>query len=349
MMIPLVLAIILIAGCVSQQEVDYSAGSGAPEVQIASAQKSSDEGILEKVANAFASDAKKLEKEFQLINDENNETFFNSVGISKNDNTLKMEFVVTDNVTSKIILNVFTLEISVRTYGVTQDFDELNIIYLNTKNKQVGIMTIPKKAIKDVADYAKQTNNTNYLESPYAEAFWKVSTILYDSSVPELIPTSVFGNTNFGDDADEIAQALTKKVTHLKIICGSPDNWDADAENDGITWELVPLAADNTIVPIEGTFEAKTYERVPIEDSFNYEKGQLIYTRTATLEGTERLKYFRTWNGYHISLKWDEVKPFMASSSDNGMLYVTLTDKEGNVFSAKTGDGSYSDCQLREP
>jgi len=350
----LIFSIIFVSGCTSnttdnQPSKVESATTSTTQEELQ--QQKEEKSILDKVVDSFSSDTAKLEKEFMEMNDEN-QTFFTDVDISKNGNDIKFDFTITENATSKLIMNLFTLGISIKTYNITQDFENLKITFVNSKKKQLGIMTIPKKAIKDLADYAKENDDDNYLENPYTEVFWKISNIMYDESVPELIPASMvegmFGDMNLGNNADDIAEALTKDVTHLKISCGYPDNWDADADDDGITYDIQPLASDNTIVPIEGTFETKVYEKVPIDEwGFEFEKGKQIYTRTDTLEGNERLKYFDTWNGYHIALNWDDVESFMASSSDNGIMYVTFTDKEGNSFEAKTGEESYGGCQIR--
>lgn len=338
--------VLFIVGC-SQQMNPAKDGSIA---QKENNEKKSD-NIIDKVTDTFSLDVSKLKKEFSNLNDEN-QTFFTDVSISKEGSDIKMDFTITPNSTSKMVLNIFTLGISIKTYEITQNFENLKITYLNNKKQQLGVMTIPKKAIKDMADYAKQNNDDNYMENPYLEAFWKISQRMYDESVPELIPSSVaegmFGNIA-GAKADDIAAALAKPVTHLEVDCGYSDNWDADADDDGITYNIKPLSADNTPVPIEGTFETKAYERVQVDDyGFEHEKGKLIYTRTDTLEDEDRLKYFDTWSGYSIALNWDDVESFMASSDDNAILYVKFTDKEGNVFEAKDGDGSYSSCQIRE-
>ena len=352
----LLFSIIFVSGCTSDTNYNQtskvaSQTTSLTQEELQQKAEKEDKNILDKVVDTFASDTAKLEKDFMEMNDEN-QTFFTDVEISKSGKDIEMEFTITDNATSKLILNLFTLAISIKTYDVTQDFENLKITFVNSKNKQLGIMTIPNKAIKDLADYAKENDDNNYLENPYADAFWKISSMMYDESVPELIPTSIaegmFEGMNLGSDADDIAEALAKEVTHMEIDCGYPDNWDADADDDGITYDLQLLASDNTVVPIEGTFETKVYEKVPKDEwGFEFEKGKLIYTRTDTLEGNERLKYFDTWSGYHIALNWDDVESFMASSSDNGIMYVTFTDKEGNSFEAKTGEGSYDGCQVR--
>ncbi|MDP3766324.1 MAG: hypothetical protein Q8R04_07470, partial [Nanoarchaeota archaeon] len=186
---------LILAGCSSQEvasdnktQKDLASTSKAENREVVTDSKSS--GILDKVTSTFASDTEKLKKEVYKLNDEN-QTFFTNVEVLKKGNTIEMSFAITDNVTSKIILNMFTLGISIISYNVTTDFDDLKITYLSQKKKQVGIITVPKKAIKDIVDYSKQNNADNLLENPYAEAFWKISNVLYDQSVPELIPNSV--------------------------------------------------------------------------------------------------------------------------------------------------------------
>lgn len=348
---------LILAGCSNEDftgtdktQKDLDSTSKAENREIVTDSKSS--GILDKVTSTFASDTEKLRKELVKLNSENL-TFFTNVEVLKKSNTIEMSFTITDNATSKLILNMFTLGISIISYNVTTDFDDLKITYLSQKKKQVGIITVPKKAIKDIVDYSKQNNEVDLLENPYAEAFWKISNVLYDQSVPELIPNSVaedmFGEYAAGTSAQDIAKALTKKVTHLEITCGGSQNWDADAEKDGITYFVKPLSADNTVVPIEVTFQTEAYEKVPKDDfGYQYKKGKLVYTRKDTLKGNERLQYFDSYYGYNIALKWEEVEPYLASSSDSGILYVTFTDKEGNSFSAITGEDSFGSCQLRE-
>ena len=159
-------------------------------------------------------------------------------------------------------------------------------------------------------------------------------------------------NTDFDENVlglDNYEESLAKEVTHLGILCSPPENWDSDAEDDGIAFYIQPLAGDETIVPIEGTFNLKVYERVPTGDyGFEIEKGKLVYERGDTLEGNERLNYFNDWLGYKIALNWDNINSYSTTSEDEGILYVTFTDKEGNMFSAKEGDNDYfSSCQLR--
>jgi hypothetical protein len=312
--------------------------------------KEESKGLLDKVTDSFSSDVSKLEKEFNKLNDEK-QTFFTDIQISKDGKNFKIDLIVSPNATSKMILNILTLGISVKTYEVTQDFENIKINFLDSKKKILGAMTIPQKAIKDMADYANKNDDDNYMENPYVEPFWKISQIMYDESVPEFMPKSmaedVFGG--FGNDADDIAKAMDKTVTHLEIDCGISDNWDADADDDGITYKIKPLASDDSPVPLEGSYETKVYEKVKADEwGFKFKKGKLLYSKKGELKGQDRLQDFDTWSGYSVQLSWDDVESYMASSSNYGIMYVTFTDLDGNDFKAKTGEGSYGGCQLRE-
>jgi len=147
---------------------------------------------------------------------------------------------------------------------------------------------------------------------------------------------------------EEVAkESLSKEITHLVVSCLSPENWDADADDDGITLGIAPLSADNTIVAAEGSIATKAYVLERDEDSWEYFKGELVYTRNVgDLEGEERFKYFSNWDGYRIALNWDDTEPYPADKSNYGIVYATFTTKDGKSFEAKTGD-DWEDCQIR--
>ena len=335
----IIIAMVVLAGCSTKQITEKDSSEEAI--------KEESKGILEKVTDSFSSDTDKLETEFNLFNDENT-TFFTDVDISKKGSDIAMDFVIHPEVNSKFMLNMFTLGISFKTYDITTDFDNLKINYLNDENQIIGTMNIPKKAIKDVYDYGDEDVTTN----PYMEAFWEISSMMYDESVPELFPESVaedlFGGSQ--SDAQDIAEAMAKEVTHLDLSCGYSDNWDADAEDDGIIYYVEPKSSDDTTVPLEGVVETKVYEMVKTGEWGEYEKGELIYINSFDLNGNDRLQYFDTWDGYGVKLSWENINPYMASSSDYGILNVKFTDLESNLFEAEIGEDSYlyGDCQIRE-
>jgi len=141
-----------------------------------------------------------LEKELSVVNTDEL-TFFTNLDIIKKGNSIEMKFIIPDEGISKFMLSMLALGTSIRTYDTVPNFEELNIIYLdNNNNKQIGVIIIPKKAIEDVVKYANDNQGEDLTKNPYLEAFWSISSVMYDNSVPELIPTST-ANEMFGDFA----------------------------------------------------------------------------------------------------------------------------------------------------
>lgn len=339
---------LLIVGCTTQKTISDSISEKKLQNETTiQKQIENKPSIVEKITETLSSEPDKIKSQVLQFNNENN-TYFTNVDVTKKGKVIEVNAIVTPNATSKFLLNLVALGIASITYNTTHDFDTIKITYLDDKNRQLGIITVPYKAIDDFVTYAKA--NPNVEENPYMSAFWKVSSVMYDQSVPELFPKAmaedIFGGTK--NDAETIANALTKQVTHLEIECNSASNWDADADDDGITYYLKPLSADNTVVPIEGTFETKGYEQFRNED-YEYKKGSLVYTHSDSIKGKERLEYFDIYNGYNIRLDWDDVEPYMASSEENGIIYVIFTDLKNNKFEAKVGEGEvyWTGCKLR--
>ncbi|MDD3976384.1 MAG: hypothetical protein PHN22_04445 [Candidatus ainarchaeum sp.] len=280
--------------------------------------------------------------------DSNSEGIFSDVTISEKDKIFSINYTVTDDYKSVLMLNLIGIIVGLKTYEINSDFEKINIIYLDNKNKKLGETNIPNKAIKDIYDYNQINPDTDLTDNPYIDAYNKLSTSLYDPSLPQLFPESMaqdqFGSS--ADDASEIDIALTKKVTHLEIDCWGSKNWDSDAEDDGIIYYIKPISDDGTIVPIEGTFVTDAYS-IEMTDYWDYIKKDKVYSKTDSLEGSDRFDYFDLYDGYQIGLDWSEVTPFMASYEDNGYLYVTFTDKQNNSYSAKIED-TYSNCILRD-
>jgi len=280
--------------------------------------------------------------------DSNNGGVFSNVTISKKNNLFLINYTVTDYYKSVAMLNLLGLMVGLKTYKINSDFNKINIIYLDNKNKKLGELNIPNKVIKDIYDYNKNNPDTNLSDNPYINAYYKLSTFLYDSSLPKLFSKSMaedqFGSS--ANDASEIDTALTKKVTHLEIDCAGPENWDSDAEDDGIIYYIKPISDDGTIVPIEGAVVTYAYS-IKMTSDWDYIKKDKVYSKTFSLEGSDRFNYFDLYDGYKVGLDWSEVTPFMASYEDNGYLYVTFTDKQNNSYSAKI-ENNYSYCILRD-
>ena len=135
-------------------------------------------------------------------------------------------------------------------------------------------------------------------------------------------------------------------VTHLDISCGFRDNWDADAEDDGIEIMIAPSDNKDNIVPLEGTVEVKAYEKIPVS-GMEYVEGDMVSNQTFDLTGEERMEHFSEWKGYTLRFSWEKVREFPSESSDSGILFATFTDTEGDTFEAKTGEGMIGQCPLR--
>lgn len=302
------------------------------------------------IQSIIQTDASKIKQKIEDWNSDTNVTsgLFTSIDVTKKDNSYLINYKITDDIKSVFFLNMVGIGTGLKVYDTDSGFEKINIIYLNNKNEKLGEVTIPNKAIKDVYDYNKANPDTNLIDNPYLTPYGQLVTSLYDPSIPQLIPTSM-AESEFGseaDNADEIDEALTKQVTHLEIDCWGAKNWDADAEDDGITYYIRPTADDGTIVPLEGTYTTEAYS-IKRTDSWDYIKDEKVYTKIGTLEGSSRFGYFDIYDGYNIGLDWSEVTPYLSSDEDNGYLYVTFTDKQNKTYSAKI-ENSYSSCDLRE-
>ena len=157
----------------------------------------------------------------------------------------------------------------------------------------------------------------------------------------------VIGKTMEEVEMEAAKKSLSKEITHLEVKCLGPENWDADADEDGITLGIAPLSADNTIVAAEGSIITKSYVLEKNKDTWEYYKGELVNTRDIPdIEGDERLNYFSNWDGYLIRLIWDNTESYPADKSDYGVVYATFKTKDGKTFEAKVGD-KWEDCQIR--
>ena len=201
------------------------------------------------------------------------------------------------------------------------------------------------KIIKDLYNYVSKNQNEDYINNPYLDSYYKSSSILFDSSLPQLIPesqNSIYGSNS--DNASDIESALSKKVTHLEINCGYPKNWDADADDDGIIYNIRLMSADGVVVPLSGSFKTTVYS-IRDDGWYNYVKDKKVYDKSGLLKNSDRFNYFNLYSGYLIKLDWNDVAPYMVSDSDYGYIYVTFTDDENNSYSAKL-ESNYS-CMLR--
>lgn len=129
--------------------------------------------------NKSIPDTIKLEQLFRITNVES-VTFLKLINISQKESVMEINFIVTKDSPSETFLNTLTLRFSINIYISTQNFEELRFRYLSNDGDQLGLMSIPKKAIKEVVNYANETGDNNYLENPYLEAFWETSNIVFN-------------------------------------------------------------------------------------------------------------------------------------------------------------------------
>lgn len=149
------------------------------------------------------------------------------------------------------------------------------------------------------------------------------------------------------EEQEETKEYSSADLQYLEVSCSFPDNWDSDADDDGITLDVSPISKDGSIIPIEGSLTINAYVLEQDEDTWKYYKGDLVNTRyVPDVKGKERLEYFSDYSGYRIMLKWDDTKPYSSTKEDYGIVYVKFVTKDGKSFEAKTGD-DYPSCQIR--
>jgi hypothetical protein len=301
-----------------------------------------DEGVLDNIYESFKSDSQKVAENMkELANKE--QPIIVDLTIERNGRNFDVKYVTTNKMASQVAFNIWSFGISAVIYNnVSTDFDYINFEYVSESDKPFGTGKVPNKAIKDYIDYA--IDNPDVENNPYQQAFFGISTFMYDTSVPLLASEELWDETMENTQQKNINEALQKEVTHLEVSCAyGSENWDADAEDDGITVYVKPLAVDNTVVPIKTTIEITGYVKLR-DASWDYHQGDLVYTRTVDATGDDRFQHFSSWQGYLIGLNWDDVSEYTADTTE-GYIYAKVTDSEGNVFEAKTDD--YDSCYLK--
>ncbi len=161
-LILLILAIVTLVGCTQR---------------VSEGVKNSDETNTD-VGASSSTEFARLEKEFDIIND--NTPTFTKVHISKEGQNLKTNFEIKMDKNSEASVKSFTLEVSIKTYELTQDFENLIITYLDSENNVLGSMTVSKQEIKDIVDYAKENKDYTYENNPAVDIFWNRYQILSD-------------------------------------------------------------------------------------------------------------------------------------------------------------------------
>jgi hypothetical protein len=133
------------------------------------------------------------------------------------------------------------------------------------------------------------------------------------------------------------------QVTHAWVVAWG-ENWDADAEDDGIrVWiELLDkneemVEYSDTDMPIKIELYATESTTYPLEPS------RLLYSGSGTATGWLHDAFITGAIGVK-DISWEEISPTLPSEQhDYGILYITVTLPSGKEFSAR-----YDEAEIRE-
>lgn len=130
-------------------------------------------------------------------------------------------------------------------------------------------------------------------------------------------------------NTSDIVTEQTTEVATLNLWLASPENWDADAETDGIEVTISPKNSADRLVKENGTVSAKFYWDIGLMD---YKKGSLIQEWT-DIPISEDDYDFR---GAKVRLEYSP--DFDLSKVDSfatGILELTFKTTDGSEFNAK--------------
>ena len=135
--------------------------------------------------------------------------------------------------------------------------------------------------------------------------------------------------TETGESEEEPTQTTT--VTTLDIGYPHAENWDADAEKDGLIIEMKPLDKDEKLVKAAGTVSAKLWEKDYWAED---EKGDLLQEwKTIQIKTSDYKKLYEWsdehWSGAELRLAFET-----DITEDSGILEITFTTG-GSSFVAR--------------
>jgi hypothetical protein len=139
-----------------------------------------------------------------------------------------------------------------------------------------------------------------------------------------------------GSESDTTAPGNTQvqgsqnktEVKSLDLFLAMGDNWDADAETDGIKLTLQPKDSKGNTVKANGTLSARLYENIT-GMSLDNKKGDLIQEWNNIKINKNNYEIF----GVEVQL---EYKPDFSpkASYETGWLDITFKTEDGKEFSA---------------
>lgn len=127
--------------------------------------------------------------------------------------------------------------------------------------------------------------------------------------------------------ADKVERAWT---------VGHPENWDADAENDGIRiWIELQDSDENEIeysnMSMPVAIQVYSTESV----TYPWEKARVIYSVSGTLTDWDDDAFVSSARGVK-DIPWEAIStPLPTEQQEYGMLYVTVTLPNGKQYSAE--------------
>jgi hypothetical protein len=141
------------------------------------------------------------------------------------------------------------------------------------------------------------------------------------------------------------SQTLPKWVDQVQTAwtVGWPENWNADAANDGLRIWVELQDSNETMIEYTGMSMPVQIELYSTQSvTYPLEKSRLIYSGSGTLTDWDHDCFCTGAIGVK-DIPWQDIlSPLPNEDQDNGILYVTVTLPNGKNYSA-----DYSPIQIR--
>jgi hypothetical protein len=112
-------------------------------------------------------------------------TLFTSYDISEKDSIITIRLNATDQVMSQTLLQLTAAQAAFLIYNYTKEFERIDVYFFN-EGKQVAFLQMPKKPVSDFAQY--ELDGGKRVDNPYWKPLWKLSTAMFDPSLPQVYP-----------------------------------------------------------------------------------------------------------------------------------------------------------------
>lgn len=140
-------------------------------------------------------------------------------------------------------------------------------------------------------------------------------------------PVSVSSDESAQSAADETQDTTETQVATLDLFGTMGENWDADADVDGLEVELRPLDSSDSLVKTAGTVHATLYNQNynPMGDNT---KGSEIQSWDVSISEDD----FDFWS---VVLRLEYKADYQPSDMDMGWFELTLTTPDGKTFEVR--------------